>query len=96
MWWGWPSPRTVGKRLNVYKVKYSVTYADLDKMQLFPTHTSLHHFLKLYSRFDFTEPELITKYGAKPRSLEDAVASQVVVFNDGANNTSPQNIGCRL
>ena len=83
MWWGWPSPRTVGKRLNVYKVKFSVRYTDLEKMQLFPSHASLNHFLKFYSRFDFNEPELITKYGAKPRSLEDAVASQVVVLNDG-------------
>lgn len=69
----------------MYKVKYSVTYADLDKMQLFPSHTSLVAFLKFYSRFHFNEPELITKYGAQPRSMEDAIASQVVASNDGAN-----------
>ena len=72
----------------MYKVKFSVRYADLEKMQLFPSHASLNHFLKFYSRFDFNEPELITKYGAKPRSLEDAVASQVVVLRDNTINTS--------
>ena len=63
-------------------------YADLEKMQLFPSHASLDNFLKFYSRFSFNEPEFITKYGAKPRTLEDAVASQVVVLNDSTINTS--------
>ena len=80
----------------MYKVKFSVRYADLEKMQLFPSHASLNHFLKFYSRFDFNEPELITKYGAKPRSLEDAVAWQVVVLNDSTINASSKlvAIGC--
>ena len=80
----------------MYKVKFSVRYADLEKMELFPNHASLDKFLKFYSRFDFNEPEIISKYGAKPRSLEDAVASQVVVLNDSTINTiSPfVAIGC--
>ena len=80
----------------MYKVKFSVRYADLEKMQLFPSHASLDKFLKFYSQFDFNEPELITKYGAKPRSLEDAVASQVVVLNYCTINTSSPwvAIGC--
>ncbi len=66
----------------MYKVKFSVTYADLDKIELFPNHASLHQFLKFYSRFDFNEPDFISKYGAKPRSLEDAVALQVLIFDN--------------
>ena len=72
----------------MYKVKFSVRYADLEKMELFPSHVSLDKFLKFYSRFDFNEPEFISKYGVKPRSLEDAVASQVVVLNDSINTSS--------
>jgi hypothetical protein len=63
-----------------------VTYADLDKIELFPNHASLHQFLKFYSRFDFNEPEPISQYGPKPRTLEDAVASQVLIFNDRLRN----------
>ena len=76
----------------MYKVKHSVTYADLDKIELFPNHASLHQFLKFYSRFDFNEPELISKYGAKPRSLEDAVASQVLIFNNRLRNQHDLNV----
>ena len=76
-YWGWPLPKKLGTWLDKFKVKLSVGYSDLDKTGMFPSHESIVEFLKFYQRFDFNEPETVTKYGTKPRSTEDAVAQQV-------------------
>lgn len=76
-WWGWPSPMQLGRRLDKYKFKISVSYADLEKTGLFPNHKAIVEFLNFYERYHFTKPEEVTKYGTKPRSLADSVAHQV-------------------
>ena len=75
--WGWPSAAKLGAKLNVYVVKHTVSYVDLQRTGLFPNHASIVSFLEYYQQFDFLRPEKITKFGRKPRSLEESVGQEV-------------------
>jgi hypothetical protein len=68
-YWGWPDSKTLGTVLDeTYIVKNSIGYLELEKTGLFKSHTSLLAFLRWYELFPFLEPEIVTKFGKKPRT----------------------------
>jgi hypothetical protein len=74
---GWPSITELGHKLASQKAKLSIGYNDLLRMELFAGHGAIVSFLAYYSRYDFTVPERVTKYGRAARTLEERVAISV-------------------
>jgi len=75
--WGWPLPTALGHKLLEFNAKHSIGYEDLSKLGLFRDHQSVVSFLVHYSRYDFLEPEKVTKYGKAAKTMEDRVARLV-------------------
>ena len=76
-WYKWPALPEMACRLGANKVKLSIGYKELQKLHVFPNHESIVAFLNYYQRYDFLRPELVTKYGRKPKTIEESVAALV-------------------
>jgi hypothetical protein len=74
---GWPSQTALGHKLADHKAKLSIGYSDLVRTELFAGHKAIVSFLDYYSRYDFMEPERVTKYGRAAKTLEEKVALSV-------------------
>eukprot|EP00277_Geminigera_cryophila_P016495 CAMPEP_0179456586 /NCGR_PEP_ID=MMETSP0799-20121207/40472_1 /TAXON_ID=46947 /ORGANISM="Geminigera cryophila, Strain CCMP2564" /LENGTH=289 /DNA_ID=CAMNT_0021256657 /DNA_START=23 /DNA_END=892 /DNA_ORIENTATION=- len=76
-WYKWPALPEMACRLGANKVKLSIGYKELEKLHVFPNHESIVAFLNYYQRYDFLRPELVTKYGRNPKTIEESVAALV-------------------
>jgi len=72
-WYRWPSAAHIAAHLAKNRVKNSVGFAELDRMGIFPSSESIKSFISYYHGYDFIHPEVVGKYGKRPKTGDDYI-----------------------
>ena len=60
---GWPNYQLLGRVLDDWNCRLSVTFADLYKTGLFRNTNGVAKFVEFYAKYDFCEPPRVSKVG---------------------------------
>jgi len=72
-WYRWPPAAQIAAHLAKNRVKNSVGFAELDRMGIFPSSESIKSFISYYHGYDFIHPEIVGKYGKRPKAGDDYI-----------------------